>query len=190
MTATPAHLLAKRYKIKCECLRCGHLYSKEVSERHYLDILNRNRPDPPCTRRACAAAALAEEIELKAHNMAIIIASGKAPGHIGSPLARACDLTAKIVMEDHNLTDLRDDNRVGETSVPKLPSHQQSRVDNFFGAGRAVAANPNPAAAVKVAQYASMAHTGALANQPDARAISAMLSDAPKLRHVETRKMR
>lgn len=184
----PAHLIPKRYRIKCECLRCGHAYAKEVSEKHYHEIIRGDRQDPPCTRKACKEAALKDEIERKAINMAAIISSQKAPGHVGSILAKACDLTARIVMEDHKLTDMRDDNRVGETSVPKLPSHQQSRVDGFFGAGRAVI--PHTPAAAKVAGYATLAHTGALANQPDAQAISSMLANAPKLRHVRTEKAR
>jgi hypothetical protein len=177
----PAHLTAKRYRLRCQCTRCSHIYSKELSERAYLDIIAGNRADPPCPRKACREALRQEEIVREARNMAGIISSQRAPGRVGSTLARAVDLTANITMADHNLTNLRDDNRPGETSVPKLPPALQTQADQFFGASRQIAP-ANPQLAAKLDGFKTMVNSGALANQPDARAVDAMLSNAPKPR--------
>ena len=42
---------------------------------------------------------------------------------------------AKIVMEDHNMGDLKDSCRVGESMAPKLPPDQQRRADAMFAGG-------------------------------------------------------
>lgn len=48
---------------------------------------------------------------------------------------KAIDETAKIVMEDHNMGDLKDSCRVGESMAPKLPPDQQRRADAMFTGG-------------------------------------------------------
>ncbi len=179
----PAHLTPKRYKLRLQCTRpsCGHIYTKELSERAYLALLADGRRDPPCPRKACREAIIAEDIETRARNLAGILSSQRAPGRVGSTLARAVDLTARITMADHGLTNMRDNNRVGETSVPSLPAHQQDRADNFFSGGKKVA-QANPALARQVANAATMINSAAYANQPDSQAINSMLERAPKPR--------
>jgi hypothetical protein len=176
---TPAHLTPKRYRLRCQCTRCSHIYAKELSERAYLDIIAGRRADPPCPRKACREAVLAEEIELKARNMAAIFSSQRAPGRVGSTLAKAVDLTANITMADHGLTDLRDNNRPGENSIPKLPPVQQEQADNFFGASRKIAP-ANPQLAQRLSALPTMVNSGAYAHQPDAKAVSAMLANPQK----------
>lgn len=121
----------RRYKISCRCMRCNKTYSyitTKISE-----------DDRPCPRKACKQAALEEEIERRARNMAAIIESQKAPGHIGDKvIVKAIDETAKVVQEDYKLTDLKDNIRHGEIAAPKLPPDQQKLADGFFG-GAAVA---------------------------------------------------
>lgn len=117
-----------RFRLTCRCLRCGREYSKVVSR-----ITDAN---PPCPRKACKAAALEEEVERRAKNMAAIIESQRAPGHIGANnTVKAVDETARIVMDDYHLTDLKDSVRPGESLAPKLPPVMQKQADNYFGGG-------------------------------------------------------
>lgn len=58
--------------------------------------------------------------------------TGPAPAITGSITVRAVDKTAEIVMQDHGLTDLKDNIRVGEAMAPKLPGEQQKVADTFF----------------------------------------------------------
>lgn len=189
-SSIPAHLTPKRFKLSLECARCGNSYTRTVSERHYIDILRNIRPDPECPRKICREAFAVEDAAKRAANMSTIITEQRAPAKTGSTLAKAVDFTAETVMADYSMTDMRDNNRVGENSVPKLPLPQQEKVDNFFGTQRAQIAQTNPELAKKVAGFSTLAASGALANQPDAKVISGMLSNAPKLRHTGTVKYR
>ena len=57
----------------------------------------------------------------------------RAPASIGGDVRiRAVDETARIVMEDHGLTDLRSDQRPGDTAAPRLRPDLQARADNMF----------------------------------------------------------
>jgi hypothetical protein len=122
----PAHLTSPRYKITCKCLRCDKVYSKIVARL--------TDKDPPCPRKACREAAAAEERARMESNIRAIIESECAPGITGSNLAKGIDLTAEIVQKDYGLTDLKDNVRAGESSVPKLPPKQQEAANNFFSA--------------------------------------------------------
>ena len=70
--------------------------------------------------------------------------TGPAPAIGGSTIVRAIDHTAQIVMEDHKLTDLKDNVREGETMAPKLPAPMQQAADTFFDPKNnpQIAANP------------------------------------------------
>jgi len=116
----------KRYKISCRCLRCNRQYSYVTSRL--------SDDDRQCPRKACKAAALEEEVERRARNMAAIIATQTPPGHIGDKvIVKAIDTTAQVVMEDYKFTDLKDGIRHGESVAPKLPPAQQKLADGFFG---------------------------------------------------------
>ena len=121
----------KRYRIQCRCLRCGKPYSYVTAKISDYDR--------PCPRKRCKQAAVDEQVERAARNMAAIIVSQRPPGHIGdSVIVKAVDATAQIVMEDHKMTDLQDNLRTGDMAAPKLPPAQQKLADGFFG-GQAVA---------------------------------------------------
>jgi hypothetical protein len=124
------YLGPKRYKITCRCLRCLKSYSWTTTRI--------TDDDRPCPRKACKAAALEEEIERRALNLSRMLDEQRAPGVIGDkPIVKAIDTTANIVMEDHHLTDLKDNIREGEPMAPKLPPPQQHAADEFFS-GKAV----------------------------------------------------
>jgi hypothetical protein len=124
------YLQPKRFKITCRCLRCGELYSwvtKKITD-----------DDRPCPKKKCKAAALEEQIEREVANRTKMFEEQRAPGVIGDkPIVKAIDTTANIVMEDHHLTDLKDNIREGEPMAPKLPPQQQRAADEFFS-GKAV----------------------------------------------------
>lgn len=134
------YLQPKRFRIKCQCLRCGKPY--EWITKKYTD------DDRPCPRKACKAAALEEQIQREVANRTKMFEEQRAPATIGDkPIVKAIDATANIVMEDHHLTDLKDNIREGEAMAPKLgvgrdmagnPMNLQSQADNFFS-GKAVA---------------------------------------------------
>lgn len=116
----------KRFRITCRCLRCNRAYSYTTARI--------SDDDRPCPRRACKQAAMDEEIERRARNMAAIIDSQRPPGHIGESITvKAIDATAEVVMSDYKLTDLKDNIRHGEAMAPKLPPDQQKLADGFFG---------------------------------------------------------
>lgn len=119
------YLQPRRYRIHYKCMRCGHEYSRITTR---LD-----RKDPPCPRQLCKEIAAEEEREKAAQNMAAIIEEQRAPATIGdSPVIKAIDRTAEIVMQDHGLTDLRDRVYEGEPVAPKLPPDKQRAADSFF----------------------------------------------------------
>lgn len=63
------------------------------------------------------------------------VGGGKAPLVGGNVMVRAMDATAKAVMEDHGMTDLRSA-RQGESMAPKLPPAQQAQADAMFNPAR------------------------------------------------------
>lgn len=124
------YLQPRRYRESFCCDRCGHEWSRITTKP--------GGKEPPCPLKACKEAALEEEINLRAENMARILLEQRAPGVIGNNVQnKAIDTTAEIVMQDHHLTDLRDNIRPGESMAPKLPGPQQAAADNFFSAGAA-----------------------------------------------------
>lgn len=122
------YLAPRRYKIFYMCARCGHEWSR-VSTK--LD-----GKDPPCPVKACRDAALEEEIERRAENLAQMLAERRAPAQIGNnQLNKALDTTADIVMADQKLTNLQDNLREGDSMAPKLPAPMQRMADGMFTGG-------------------------------------------------------
>lgn len=158
----PAHLQPRKFDIRCKCLNCGNIYTKRVGERVHMEIVTGKRLDPPCPRKACKEKARAAEIERMALNMAKVITEGKGPGQVGSNFSKAADITANMVMSEYKLTNLRDDNRPGESSTPKLPAPQQERADAFFGTSEKVV---NPFLQRQLQRATMVANSGALAPQ-------------------------
>jgi hypothetical protein len=122
------YLGPRRFKITCQCDLCGTIYSYEVEKIPKKDRLC---PDPICAdmRRTKRSAREVANIEQ-------IVETRRPPGHIGeSVVVKAIDETAKIVMQDYGLTDLKDNIRAGDSVAPKLPAPQQRMADGFFGGG-------------------------------------------------------
>lgn len=132
-----------RYKIICQCTRCGHKWKRFTS--------NPDSPDPPCQNLACGEQGVPIGMDLTLN---------KAPGIVGGNIqVKAIDETAAIVMQDYGLTDLRDDVRPTETTTPKLPPKQQEMADNFFGGPGRRRMN-----GVNLGRHAAAAMTGALSD--------------------------
>ena len=117
-----------KYKIKYQCELCGHEYSRTFKA---IPI-----KDPPCPSKACAAKQEIEALKRQMANLQKMIEDQHAPSQIGNKVVvKAVDETAKIVMEDYKMTDLKDNIRHGESVAPKLPGQQQALADNYFGGG-------------------------------------------------------
>ncbi len=136
-----------RFGVTLRCTSCGTRYKRTMTapDEETLAAL----PDPPCP--TC---------NKKAKRRKFDFASGKAPATGGALSVRAVDETARIVMEDHGMTDLRSDVREGESAAPKLPPAQQAMADNFFKRGQGAPSrmrsgmfgmNPNAVRAAAVA---------------------------------------
>ena len=123
------YMAPKRRVVKCRCLRCGHVYTKKMPKTWKL-----TDPDPPCPKKACKAAIAAEEAIKRAENVESMIETGRTPGHIGNnDRVKAVDETAKIVMEDYQMSDLKDNIRAGDTMIPGLTPRQREMSKNFWG---------------------------------------------------------
>jgi hypothetical protein len=119
------YLGPKRYEIRCYCHRCDREY------KYITTVLTTK--DRPCPRKKCKAAAIEEQIEREVANRTRMFKEQRPPGHIGhNPSVKAVDFTAELVMKDHNMTDLRDGVRSGETVAPKLAPAMQAAADGFF----------------------------------------------------------
>jgi hypothetical protein len=119
------YLGPKRYRIRARCTLC---------EKEYHWITTRlDGSDRPCPKKKCREAIAQAEAAIRQANLQKMLDEQRPPGHIGHNLqTKAIDLTADIVMQDYQLTDLKDGIRHGETMAPKLPPAQQQAADNFF----------------------------------------------------------
>ena len=118
-----------RYRVKCKCLRCGHIYSRII--KRLTD------PNPPCPKKACKTAIATAQAEKEAAHVEEMIESGETPGHIGNNVrVKAVDATAEIVMQDYGMSDLKDNLRAGDSMAPKLTIRQQKMSENFWGGKR------------------------------------------------------
>jgi hypothetical protein len=115
-----------KYRIKYQCELCSHEYS-----RTYKAIPIK---DPPCPSKASIAQQELTSLKQQVANLQRMVEEGRGPGQIGDKIVvKAVDETAKIVMEDYKMTDLKDNIRHGEAVAPKLPGQQQTLADNYFG---------------------------------------------------------
>ena len=124
----PAHLQPKRFRYRYQCQLCGHEYSKVCKAVP--------RVDPPCPNPGCADKARIAELEANMERLQKMLESGVPPAQIGhKTVVKAIDETAKIVMDDYQLTNLRDGIGHGETMAPKLDPLKQQQADQYFGGG-------------------------------------------------------
>lgn len=116
----------RRYLIRARCDMCDQEFSWIAKSP-----AGKNKP---CPNQACKDALALVDIAKRQSNIATMLDERRPPGHIGqSVIVKAADETARIVMEDHGMTDLKDNVRVGESVAPKLPPEQQKAADQFFG---------------------------------------------------------
>jgi hypothetical protein len=117
-----------KYRIKYQCELCGHNYARTFKA---IPI-----KDPPCPSKSCAAQQELASLKQQMANLQKMVLEQQAPGQVGNKVVvKAVDETAKIVMEDYKMTDLKDNIRHGESVAPKLPGQQQALADNYFGGG-------------------------------------------------------
>lgn len=127
------------------CRRCGHKWRVITKSAPEID-----EPSPACPNLACCEVQTPIGMDLSLQ---------KAPAAIGGNIQhKAIDETAKIVMEDHGLTDLRDDVRQSETMSPKLHPRLQAQADAYFGGG----ANRQRRMGFNPGMHAARAMAGAL----------------------------
>ena len=119
-----------RKKITFQCPQCEHIWSQTFKAEP--------QKDPPCPNKYCADRRALVDLQRQVANLTAMLESGQGPAQIGNNVKiQAVDTTAKIVMEDNKLTNLRDDIRQGESMAPKLPVPMQAAADNFFSGGAA-----------------------------------------------------
>jgi predicted nucleic acid-binding Zn-ribbon protein len=125
-TIAPESIFEKRrYRITFGCDKCGHEWQRTLD---YVPKRN-----PACPKRSCRESTALEEKDREIARLQAMLAEQRPPGHIGANNAvRAVDETAKIVMEDYGMTDLKDNVRPGENVAPKLPPAQQAAADGMF----------------------------------------------------------
>jgi len=136
MDKSDSFLEPTKYKIRYQCELCGHEYSRTFKAVPVKD--------PPCPNKACLAQQELASLKKQVENLQRMVQEGHAPGLIGDKVVvKAVDETARIVMEDYKMTDLKDGIRHGEAVAPKLPGQQQTLADNYFGGGAMQAAGIN-----------------------------------------------
>ena len=147
MPSTGGFMEKKRYKISYRCNVCGHEYSRITTR---LD-----KVDPPCPTKACKEAVFKEAVQREVANMAKMLNEQRPPAHTGANTnIKAVDMTAEIVMKDHNLTDLKDNVRQGESMAPRLRPDMQRAADSFFNPSTAMRNKRQAVAAQRLGQRA------------------------------------
>lgn len=134
----PEQYLGPRMKrITFECSKCGHLWTRTYKAEP--------KNNPSCPNKRCAEKSEVADLKRQLANLTAMLQSGVAPAQIGNNIrTRAIDYTAEVVMHDNNLTDLKDNIRMGETMAPKLPPAQQKQADTLFAtAGKTPVIGPS-----------------------------------------------
>jgi hypothetical protein len=135
-----------QFKVTCRCTTCGH--------RWIYRTKHPDRPDPPCPNLDCG---------VQGEPIGMDLTLNKAPAAIGGNIqVKAIDETAKIVMEDYGMTDLRSDVRETESAAPKLPPVLQRQADNFFGGGPKGQRRSGSGMPINLAAHARAALAGGL----------------------------
>lgn len=125
-----------KYQLVLRCRACKHRYKRvlELLEDERIEDM----PNPPCPKCAKKKIERADAYETATPAIAHagieeVLAAQAAPGIVGAQVVKAIDQTAKIVMEDYHLTNLKDNVREGDTMAPRLAFPQQKAADEFFG---------------------------------------------------------
>lgn len=114
--------------------RCTHCQTKWKGKLATLDS-----PNPPCPNLNCAEIAGIISSKHRQENEAAVAfefdPAGKPPAMGGATIVKAIDYTAEMVMQEHQMTNLKDNLRDGDSMAPPLPVAQQKAADSFFSAG-------------------------------------------------------
>lgn len=131
------------FKSFYNCSDCGHQFSK-VTETDPRKKGGRPPACPKCrkdkyhTLKSIERSNSEQTSEQAEKNIKEICESRKAPTTGKSNFTKAMDETAKIVMQDYNMTNLQDNLRTGDSMAPKLQGKDASgvsletRVDQVF----------------------------------------------------------
>lgn len=117
----------QRYRHFFRCRMCAN--------RFHVDRLTADSSKvkaPRCPRKSCGG----KSRESHTPDVGMDVAAGKAPGHIGHDQVRAYDMALEMTAQDHQMGDLKDRPRPGETSVPALRPDLQKQADNFWSGGQ------------------------------------------------------
>lgn len=87
---------------------------------------------PKCPKKRCTARVRVSHQE----DIGFDAAEGKAPAQVGAIAVKAFDQTMEMTMADHGMTDIKDNARPGESSVPALRPDLQRQADSFWGSGQ------------------------------------------------------
>jgi hypothetical protein len=155
----------KRKRITYQCPRCEHVYVRIFAAEP--------KRDPPCPNKHCVDLQQMKDLQRQVANLTRMLEEGRPPAHIGENVrVKAIDETAKIVMEDNKLTDLRDNIRPGETAVQKLPPKLQNAADGFFGGSKTVIGQPNRGGNAVQRRLEAMGRRAMNMKAPDATAVA------------------
>jgi predicted nucleic acid-binding Zn-ribbon protein len=186
-----SYLEARQYRVTYECERCGHTW-----KRTYSTI---PKKDPPCPKVECIVARSLEDKQREVDNLRQMLESQTAPAQVGANVqVRAVDETAKVVMEDYGMTNLKDNVRQGESVAPTLAPEQQRQADNYFGSKGSVPVITAPGekrATMRAAHMHALgrrAMAGAFANMavPPTAIVPDAVAGQPALTRVRTENLR
>lgn len=131
------------YEVKYCCDECDHVFYKMV-DRDPRKINVRAPACPECRKnKAKAKSQIKVSGDVKSQTetqkdavIEDIIASKKFPSSGKGAFTKAMDETAKIVMEDYQMTNLNDNLREGDNMVPKLRPELEAQVGKGFNANQ------------------------------------------------------
>ena len=143
----------QRYRMTFKCGDCANVFRKVTFDKDLAKA-----PCPECKKknritkfiRANDGPVSAEDMIERVWEAKPFVPPGKS-AESSANVIKAVDETARIVMEDHKMGDLKDSVRVGESMAPKLAPHLQKQADAMFGGGNVKRMIPN---AAKIARTA------------------------------------
>lgn len=138
-----------KFRLTLRCLDCDHKYQRIVKT-----LAAKDPPCPRCKKKA-----------RKPRGMDFN--SRRAPSVGGSVMSKAIEETARIVMQDHGMTNLKDHLREGETMAPSLPPQQQAKVEAFWGGPKRQRLREAIPPNLQPTQLGTAALAGAYRGQPD-----------------------
>ena len=113
---TPRSAPKPKFEERWRCNDCGHVYKTVRSAADELEL--QAKPNPACPKCKKAKQQVAP-IDWATTNQSAAIG--------GSSAAKAADLAAEIVMQDHHLTDLKDSIRPGEPRAGRIAASVAGR---------------------------------------------------------------